>query len=79
MHRQLREDFFRKLNGTGISIINTNSARAAGNWYCLLNSKNITVIKMIVNYTRSLFETRESLLLIASMASKYIITIAPNY
>ena len=61
-YRQLREDFFRKLNGIGINIINTNCARASSNWYCLSNSKNATVIKMIVKYMRILFETRESLL-----------------
>ena len=40
VYRQLREDFFRKLNGIGINIINTNCASASSNWYCLLNSKN---------------------------------------
>ena len=38
-YRQLREDFFRKLNGIEINIINTNCARASSNWYYLLNSK----------------------------------------
>ena len=61
-YRQLREDFILKLNGIGINIINTNSARASSNWYCFLNSKNAAVIKLIVKYMRSLFETRESLL-----------------
>ena len=61
-YRQLREDFFRKLNGIGINTINTNCASASSNWYCLLNSKNVTVIKMIVKYARSLFKTRKSLL-----------------
>ena len=38
-YRLIREDFFLKLNGIGINIINANCSRASSNWYCLVNSK----------------------------------------
>ena len=61
-YRQLREDFFLIINRLGINISVANCASNVSNWYRFLNCKNVTAMKMLVKFIRSLFETCESLL-----------------
>ena len=61
-YRQLREDFVLKINRLGINISIANCASNAINWYHFLNCKNVTAMKLLVKFIRSLSETRESLL-----------------
>ena len=59
-YRQLREDFFLKINRLGIYISIANCASNASNWYCILKCKNVTAMKLLAKFIVSLFETRES-------------------
>ena len=64
-YKFLREEFFLKLNRLGINVSVPLCVRNISRLYCLLNKKNVIdaiVIKILVKYIRSLFETQEILL-----------------
>ena len=64
-YKFLREEFFLKLNRLGINVSVPLCVRNISRLYCLLNKKNVIdviVIKILVKYIRSLFETQETLL-----------------
>ena len=61
-YKFLREEFFLKLNRLGINVSVPLCVRNISGLYWLLNKKNVIVIKMLVKYIRSLFDTRETLL-----------------
>ena len=61
-YKFLREEFFLKLNRLGINVSIPLCVRDISRLYCLLNKKNVIVIKMLVKYVRPLFDTREVLL-----------------
>ena len=61
-YKFLREKFFLKLNRLGINVSVPLCVRNISSLYCLLNKKSVIVIKMLVKYIRTLFDTRETLL-----------------
>ena len=52
-----REDIFLNLNRLGINVSVLLCMRNISRLYCLLNKKNVIVIKILVKYIRSLFDT----------------------
>ena len=61
-YRFFREEFFLKLNRLGINVSVPLCVRNISRLHCLLNKKNVIVIKILVKYIRSLFDTRKTLL-----------------